>query len=55
MWTLLGMDVRGLKLSMISVTVDSQADLDELRKNLSEVVDYIQSIDYDRIPLSGSL
>lgn len=55
MWTLLGADARSLKLFMISVTVDSQADLDQLRANLSDVVEYIQSSDYDRIPLSGSL
>lgn len=55
MWTLLGAEVQSLKLSMISVIVDSAAELDQLRRHLSAAVEYIENIDFDRIPLSGSL
>lgn len=55
MWTLLGADVHSLKLSMISVTVESQAELNQLRRHLTDIVNYIENIDFDRIPLSGSI
>lgn len=55
MWTLLGAEVHSLKLSMISVTVESEAELNNLRRHLTDIVNYIENIDFDRIPLSGSI
>ncbi len=55
MGTLLGAEVHSLKLRMISVTVDSSAELNCLREHLSDTVHYIENIDFDRIPLSGSI
>jgi hypothetical protein len=55
MWTLLGAEVHHLKLPMISITVDKMAELDKLRGHLSDTVNYIESIDFDRIPLSASI
>ncbi|BDA50191.1 hypothetical protein COCOBI_15-3200 [Coccomyxa sp. Obi] len=55
MWTLLGAEVHSLKLSMISVTVESEAELNQLRRHLTDIVNYIENIDFDRIPLSGSI
>lgn len=55
MWTLLGAKVHHLKLPMISIMVDKMAELNKLRGHLFDTVNYIESIDFDRISLSASI